>query len=89
MKKGQDTRGYERHIALDTHREYLLVGAWNEEKKWVLTPRRVGIGKFPEWAKKNIQYFTKGVQISKRFPKIGCGSLRRPHPIFGPFQVIS
>jgi transposase len=54
MKKGQDTRGYERYIALDTHREYLLVGGWNEEKQWVLTPRRVGIEKFPEWAKKNI-----------------------------------
>ena len=55
MKKGQDTRGYERYMALDIHREYLLVGAWNEEKEWVLTPRRVGIEKFPEWAKKNIR----------------------------------
>ena len=55
MKKGQDTRGYERYIALDTHREYILVGGWNEEKKWVLTPRRVGIEKFGEWAKKNIR----------------------------------
>ena len=55
MKKGQDTRGYERYLALDIHREYLLVGGWNEEKKWVLTPRRVGIDKFPEWAKKNIR----------------------------------
>ena len=55
MKKGQDTRGYERYIALDTHREYILVGGWNEEKEWVLTPRRVGIEKFGEWAKKNIR----------------------------------
>jgi transposase len=55
MKKGQDTRGYERYMALDIHREYLLVGAWNEEKEWVLTPRRVSIEKFPEWAKKNIR----------------------------------
>jgi transposase len=54
MKKGQDTRGYERYLALDIHREYLLVGGWNEEKEWVLTPRRVSIEKFPEWAKKNI-----------------------------------
>jgi transposase len=54
MKKGQDTRGYERYLALDIHREYLLVGGWNEEKKWVLTPRRVSIDKFPEWAKQNI-----------------------------------
>jgi len=55
MKKGQNTRGYERYMALDIHREYLLVGGWNEEKEWVLTPRRVGIEKFPEWAKKNIR----------------------------------
>jgi len=55
MKKGQDTRGYERYMALDIHREYLLVGAWNEEKDWVLTPRRVSTEKFPEWAKKNIR----------------------------------
>jgi transposase len=41
-------------MALDIHREYVLVGAWNEEKEWVLTPRRVGIEKFGEWAKKNI-----------------------------------
>jgi transposase len=55
MKKGQDTRGYERYMALDIHREYLLVGAWNEKKDWILTPRRVSIEKFPEWAKKNIR----------------------------------
>lgn len=55
MKKGQDTRGYERYMALDIHREYILVGGWNEEKEWVLTPRRVSIEKFPEWAKKNIR----------------------------------
>jgi transposase len=54
MKKGQNTRGYQRYMALDIHREYLLVGAWNEEKEWVLTPRRVSIEKFPEWAQKNI-----------------------------------
>ena len=40
MKKGQDTRGYERYMALDIRREYILVGGWNEAK---------------EWAKKNIR----------------------------------
>jgi transposase len=55
MKKGQDTRGYERYMALDIHREYILVGAWNQEQDWVLTPRRVSTEKFPEWAKKNIR----------------------------------
>ena len=54
MKKVQDTRGYERYMAMDIHREYILVGAWNEEKDWVLTPRRVSIERFSEWAKKNV-----------------------------------
>ena len=54
MKKVQNTRGYERYMAMDIHREYILVGAWNEEKDWVLTPRRVSIERFSEWVKKNI-----------------------------------
>ena len=55
MNKGQNTRGYQRYMALDIHREYILVGAQNEEQVWVLTPRRVSTEKFPEWAKKNIR----------------------------------
>lgn len=31
------------------------MGGWNEVKDWVLTPRRVSIAKFGEWAKKNIR----------------------------------
>ena len=55
MKEGQNTRGYERYMALDIHREYLLVGAQDEEQDWVMTPRRVSIEKFSEWAKQNIR----------------------------------
>ena len=55
MNKVQNTRGYERYIAMDIHREYILVGAWNEGKEWNLTPRRVSIERFGEWAKKNIR----------------------------------
>jgi transposase len=55
MNKGQNTRGYQRYLALDIHREYILVGAQNEERDWVLTPRRVSTEKFPEWAKQNIR----------------------------------
>ena len=54
MKPNQNTRGYERYIAFDIHREYILVGGQNEDQAWVLTPRRVSIGKFPEWATKNL-----------------------------------
>ena len=55
MNKGQNTRGYERYLAFDIHREYILVGGQNEEQEWVLTPRRVSIAKFPEWAKQNLR----------------------------------
>ena len=47
MKKGQNTRGYERYMALDIHREYLLVGAWNEEKEWVLHAAASGYREVP------------------------------------------
>jgi transposase len=56
MKKGQNTRGYNRYIACDIHREYILVGGQNEDQAWVLTPRRVGIDKFPGWAAKNLHH---------------------------------
>lgn len=39
MNKVQNTRGYERYMALDIHREYILAGAWNEERDWILMPR--------------------------------------------------
>jgi transposase len=55
MNKGQNTRGYDRYLAFDIHREYILVGGQNEEQEWVLTPRRISIPKFPEWAQKNLR----------------------------------
>ena len=38
MNKGQNTRGYDRYLAFDIHREYILVGGQNEDQEWVLTP---------------------------------------------------
>jgi transposase len=55
MKKGQNTRGYARYLAFDIHREYILVGGQDEDQEWVLTPRRVSIAKFPEWAQQNLR----------------------------------
>ena len=55
MNKGQNTRGYARYLAFDIHREYILVGGQNEDQNWVLTPRRVSIAKFSEWARKNLR----------------------------------
>jgi len=55
MKQTQNTRGYERYFAIDTHREYHLVGGQNEDQKWVVSPRRVSIEKFAEWAQQNFR----------------------------------
>jgi transposase len=55
MKQSQNTRGYQRYLAFDIHREYILVGGQDEDQNWVLTPRRVSITKFPEWAQKNLR----------------------------------
>jgi len=41
MTGSQNTRGYERYFAIDTHREYHLVGGQNEDREWVVPPRRV------------------------------------------------
>jgi transposase len=55
MKQTQNTRGFERYFAIDTHREYHLVGGQNEDQEWVVNPRRVSIEKFAEWAQKNFR----------------------------------
>ena len=54
MKHTQNTRGYKRYLAFDIHREYILTGGQDEDQEWALTPRRVSVEKFPEWAKKNL-----------------------------------
>ncbi|MGI0026144.1 MAG: hypothetical protein ACREA4_13495, partial [Nitrososphaera sp.] len=44
----------ERYIGLDIHKEYVLAGGRNAEQEWVMPPRRVEMGKFREWAGKNL-----------------------------------
>ncbi|MBI3168941.1 MAG: IS110 family transposase [Chloroflexi bacterium] len=55
MKFPKDTSGIERYIALDIHKEYTLAGGQNAHQEWVMQPRRVGIGKFCEWAEANLR----------------------------------
>ena len=55
MKGTEDTRQIERYIALDIHKEYVLVGGQNAKQEWVLTPRRISMVKFAEWAIANLQ----------------------------------
>jgi transposase len=54
MKIYPRTRPIQRYIALDIHKEYVLAGGMNARQEWLLPPRRIEIGKFGEWAQKNL-----------------------------------
>ena len=55
MKATGDTREIQRYIALDIHKEYVMVGAWNTGQDWVIRPRRVDMVKFRAWVANNLQ----------------------------------
>jgi len=55
MKFEKDTSGITRYIAIDIHKEYVLVGGQNARQEWVMQPRRIGIEKFREWAAANLR----------------------------------
>lgn len=55
MEAEKKARGCERYVALDIHKEYVLVGGQNGKQEWVLQPRRIGIEKFGEWAEANLR----------------------------------
>jgi transposase len=44
-----------RHVALDLHKSYIVVGAVDDQGQVVLNPRRVSCAKFAEWAKKHLR----------------------------------
>jgi transposase len=54
MKGSEESRGLKRYIALDIHKEYVLVGGQNGAQEWVMPPRRIGIEPFRAWAQKNL-----------------------------------
>lgn len=54
MKGTQNTIGTQRYLALDIHKEYVLAGGMNAAQEWTLHPRRVEMGRFREWAVKNL-----------------------------------
>lgn len=54
MNRTEKTRGTQRYIALDIHKEYVLVGGMNARQEWVIQPRRIEIGRFREWGMKNL-----------------------------------
>jgi transposase len=55
MKGTEDTRKIDRYIALDIHKEYVLVGGQNAKQEWMLPPRRISMAKLPAWVIANLQ----------------------------------
>ena len=45
----------QRYIALDIHKEYVMVGAMNAAQGWVIRPRRIEMPQFRTWAEKNLR----------------------------------
>lgn len=45
----------QRYIALDIHKEYVMVGAMNAAQAWVIHPRKVEISRFRHWAAHNLR----------------------------------
>ena len=54
MKGTQSTSELERYIALDIHKEYVLAGGMNARQEWVVQARKIEMGRFREWAAKNL-----------------------------------
>jgi len=42
-------KAYERYIAIDIHKHYMMVGGVNEDKEMVLRPRRVALSQWETW----------------------------------------
>jgi len=55
MNSPGNTRDIQRYIALDIHKEYVMVGAMNTTQEWVIRPRRVEMIRFRTWATNNLR----------------------------------
>jgi len=55
MNSSPETIPIKRYIAIDSHKEYVMVGGMNDQQKWILRPRRVQMSRFRDWAQKNLK----------------------------------
>jgi len=46
---------FERYVALDIHKHYIMVGAVNLRRQWVLKPRKITMSRFRKWVHKNLR----------------------------------
>ncbi len=44
----------ERHLAVDLHKHYLVIGGVNAHQEVVLPLRRVDLDRWPQWAQTNL-----------------------------------
>ncbi len=50
-----NSQDIQRYIALDIHKEYVMLGAMNAAQEWVIRPKRVEMIHFRSWAAKNLR----------------------------------
>lgn len=50
-----NSKEIQRYIALDIHKEYVMVGAMNAAQEWVIRPRRIEMAEFRAWAVNNLR----------------------------------
>ncbi|MBD3250947.1 hypothetical protein GF380_00505, partial [Candidatus Uhrbacteria bacterium] len=46
---------FERYVALDIHKHYVMVGAIDLRRQWVLKPRKFSMTKFRKWVPMNLR----------------------------------
>ncbi len=54
MNSPGNTRDIQRYIALDIHKEYVMLGAMKATQEWVIRPRRVEMSHFRAWTANNL-----------------------------------
>lgn len=47
--------GYERYLAVDLHKHYVVIGGLNARQDIIMPPRRMDLSEWPAWAKKNLR----------------------------------
>ena len=55
MTSPPTTVPFERYLAIDAHKRYLMIGGINAQQEVVLPARRVNVENYPAWAKTNLK----------------------------------
>ncbi len=55
MNSETEAREIQRYIALDIHKEYVMAGAMDSAREWVIRPRRIEMSQFRTWAENNLR----------------------------------